>query len=395
LEFIQVDSEKEIGSKRRELVKKYRKMIDSQKERIMDLFGAEDFDSGTWFVKLFDHVLSIQNSHKKSRWLIEKYSKETEDETAEAIISESIAATTTIGLVLGGAGGLAGIKTSIITTPPEIVLTTFNQLTMVIDLSILYGVPFTEQDSRKRVLTLLSVFGISPSEMEKEMMNVSIQKAEFMALELIGRFIVKKFAGRSLSKLIPVIGTVVGAAASATTNYRQTRKLSKRALTCFRAENILKTLYRSIPDISVPCREDRIFKKPGENLLQRVQIAVTMGILYIISGWNNPLAPGETVLSLLRDYSSGDTDPEKMENVTLQDFVLAWQQVSIRSRSRRESITETMLLIFTMVAASNPDMSNRLKQKIKSLAIQLNMDDTEADKKLDKMYKSIHTLTGK
>ena len=140
---------------------------------------------------------------------------------------------------------------------------------------------------------------------------------------------------------------------------------------------------------------DRVFKRARERHYLRVSTALTIGCYYLLSNYTDQRHSEKFSEYLLSHYQIEQfqiDDFKESGKIPLHVFVQSWQNISFRRKKNRDLITDNMMKIFQLIAASFTNPTNRDKQRIVSLAIQMGLNEKQAIIGFDQYHHQAHKL---
>ena len=246
---------KEVKSQQQELKSKYKEQIEAEKKEILEIFDKKDKKNGTWFLKLYNRVLSSYSKNINYEYFERKYSCHEKDVIAKKIIQGHCNYNTAVGVVIGGGGGFFGLPGAIIATFPEIAIVSYNLLKMIYDISVIYDREIDINNPIEATRVLMLSFGIKGNEIANAALRTVIKESgkhaakkatkrvALRALQNVATKIGVKVTQKSIKAIIlraiPVVGAIIGAAFCGALDYFATRSVSIKSIFYYRTSDVL------------------------------------------------------------------------------------------------------------------------------------------------------------
>jgi hypothetical protein len=208
------------------------------KKELLSGLSRHDRKSGTWFANIYKKVAETRGRSITLESLESAYNSKDKTFIARKLVAYYCNYGISIGAVLGSAGGILGLFTAPSATFEELTCLAYFQICLIYDLSVLYEKPIDFMNNLEIYKMLKLAFGFKEYDMNEKGMRVIEEKLlkddshKFLygLLKNLGAAIVRSSVKNLVSKMVPVIGTLVALIVCTAEDYKAVRIVAKRTL---------------------------------------------------------------------------------------------------------------------------------------------------------------------
>lgn len=229
---------KKVNPKVNEDIKKLR-------DELIRGLSRHDRKGGTWFANIYKKVMETRSKNINLESLEAAYNTKDKDLIGRKLIAHYCNYGISVGAVLGSAGGILGLFTAAYATFEELTCLAYFQLCLMYDLSVLYERPIDEANNLEIYRLLKITFGFKEKELgdkgkrviEEKLLKDDSQKFLYGLLKNLGAAIVRKSVKNLVSKMVPVIGTIIAMLVCTAEDYKAVKIVAKRSLSFYNNVN--------------------------------------------------------------------------------------------------------------------------------------------------------------
>jgi hypothetical protein len=215
--------------------------IKKLKDELIRGLSRHDRKGGTWFANIYKKVLETRSKSINLESLEGAYNTKDKDLIARKLVAHYCNYGISVGAVLGSAGGILGLFTAAYATFEELTCLAYFQLCLMYDLSVLYERPIDKANNLEIYRLLKITFGFKEKELgskgkkviEEKLLKDDSQKFLYGLLKNLGAAIVRKSVKNLVSKMVPVIGTIIAMLVCTAEDYKAVKIVAKRALSFY------------------------------------------------------------------------------------------------------------------------------------------------------------------
>lgn len=220
------------------------KDIKKLKDDLVGGLSRHDRRGGAWFANIFRKVIDTRSKSITLESLETAYGTKEKELIARKLIAHYCNYGISIGAVLGSSGGILGLFTAAYITFEELTCLAYFQLCLIYDLSVLYGSPIEKANNLEIYKLLKITFGFKEEELEDRRFKViqgkllreDSQKLLFGLLKNLGAAIVRRSVKNLVSKMVPIIGSIIALIVCTAEDYKAVKIVAKRALVFYSSE---------------------------------------------------------------------------------------------------------------------------------------------------------------
>jgi hypothetical protein len=208
------------------------------KEELISGLSRHDRKSGTWFANVYKKVVDNRGKSITLESLEAAYNTKDKELIARKLMAYYCNYGISIGAVLGSSGGILGLFTAHYATFEELTCLAYFQICLLYDLSVLYCRPIDRANNLEIYRLLKIAFGFNVHELNDKGMRViedkllkdDSQKFLYGLLKNLGAAIVRSSVKNLVSKMVPVVGTIIALIVCTAEDYKAVRIVAKRSL---------------------------------------------------------------------------------------------------------------------------------------------------------------------
>lgn len=394
------------------LIAGLQKKIKEQKSEIFRFISDNDFKNGLWFEKLLLKLFKEYSAKVSVDYFRKKYDTAQKDIIAKKLIDSYIKYNTAIGLVLGGAGGLWGLTTAVTTSLPEIALVTYNQLKMLYDLSVIYDNKLDINDPEELFVMLILSFNIKLNELFKEGANFALNTTGKIFISMggqrlilntiqssiyqsLGKQIFKQSMAHIASKTLPLIGSIMGAATCAVSDYLTTKGVARKGLYYFRTSKLMVEFFEANDRIDPIFKQRKGFfsrKKDAKEYQECSQI-LAAGCYLII---NAETTIDHNKMSLVEYiYETKPLSPdfvEKMKSrikISTKEFLYQLEQLTLADPVELKEVKHSIYFAMQLIAVCDNKISKEELAILEKVGAVLKIGESKVQKELAELKREL------
>lgn len=208
------------------------------KAELISGLSRHDRKSGTWFANVYKKVVDTRGKSITLESLETAYNTKDKELIARKLVAYYCNYGISIGAVLGSAGGILGLFTAPYATFEELTCLAYFQICLLYDLSVLYGRPMDFANNLEIYRLLKIAFGFKTHELndkgmkiiEEKLLRDESQKFLYGLLKNLGAAIVRSSVKNLVSKMVPIVGTLVALIVCTAEDYKAVKIVAKRSL---------------------------------------------------------------------------------------------------------------------------------------------------------------------
>ena len=217
---------------------KIKEDIKKLKNELISGLSRHDRRGGTWFASVYKKVVETRSKTITLEVLEAAYNTKDKEFIAGKLVAHYCNYGISVGAVLGSAGGLLGLFTAAYVTFEELTCLAYFQLCLMYDLSVLYGRPIEKVNNLEIYRLLKASFGFKEKELaskgkkviEDKLLRGDSQRLLYGLLKNLGAAIVRKSVKNLVSKMVPLIGTIIAMLVCTAEDYKAVKTVAKRSL---------------------------------------------------------------------------------------------------------------------------------------------------------------------